>query len=140
MAKTEPPADFDETLTVFVGNEMLVDERVFFGFDDADLRPRGRQMLDHIVELYQQTGGDWARLRVMGHADERGPASYNVALSERRAESVRAYLTAQGVPDALLDVAAYGESRPLIEDATTEHDYQLNRRVAFEIVREGDTE
>ena len=138
MAKTEPPADFDPTLTVFVGDEMLVDERVFFDFDRAELRPLGRQVLDHIVELHQQSGGDWERLRVMGHADERGPASYNVALSRRRAEAVQEYLVSQGVPAALIDIEAYGESRPLIEDATNERDYQLNRRVAFEIVEEGE--
>ena len=140
MAKTEPPADFDQTLTVFVGDQMLVDERVFFDFDRAELRPRGRQVLDHIVELYQETGGDWTRLRVQGHADERGPTAYNVDLSRRRAQAVRAYLSSQGIPAAILDIEAYGESRPLIEDATTERDYQLNRRVAFEIVREGEAE
>jgi outer membrane protein OmpA-like peptidoglycan-associated protein len=136
-AKVEEPPPPDAELTVFVDDSLLVDERVFFEFDRAELRPRGQTVLDHVIELYGETGDSWVRLRIQGHADERGPATYNVGLSRRRAEAVREYLTSHGMRTDLLDVEAYGESRPLIEDASTEQEYQMNRRVQFDVVREG---
>ncbi len=120
----------------FEEGRMVIDEQVFFDYDEATLRPEGRQVLDYVAEQWREQADGWKRLRVQGHADERGPASYNVDLSRRRAEAVARYLAAQGVPAERIDVEAYGESQPLIEDATSARDYQMNRRVQFEIVRE----
>ena len=67
---------------------------------------------------------------IEGHADERGSEEYNLALGERRAEAVRKYLAALGVPSSQMRIVSYGESRP----AVTGHDesaWGLNRRAEF---------
>ena len=56
-----------------------------------------------------------AKLSVAAYADKRGPQKYNASLSERRGQSVKEYLVAQGVPEDKVDVMAYGEDKPLDE-------------------------
>src|SRR5690606_16820219 len=118
-----------------VDNRIVIDERVFFDYDEATLRPEGKQQLDEIVRLYQAEGDDWSRLRVAGHADRRGPEPYNMDLSRQRAAAVRGYLIEQGVPESLIDIEAYGENRPLIPDANIPAEFQMNRRVEFMVER-----
>ena len=57
-----------------------------------------------------------AHLMLGGHADRRGPASYNQALSERRAELAKRFLVEQGVPEASLETQAFGKEQNLTED------------------------
>jgi outer membrane protein OmpA-like peptidoglycan-associated protein len=57
-----------------------------------------------------------AKLELSGHADKRGPASYNQALSERRAELAKRYLVEQGIPEANLETHAYGKEQNLTTD------------------------
>jgi OOP family OmpA-OmpF porin len=113
---------------------LVVDERVFFDFDRAELRTEGRQHLDQVVEHYRQYGDRYESLVVSGHTDRRGAVPYNEELGRRRAEAVVAYLVSQGVPRNMIDVRAYGELRPEVLDATSELDHQINRRVEFEVV------
>jgi outer membrane protein OmpA-like peptidoglycan-associated protein len=63
-----------------------------------------------------------------GHADKSGSASYNVGLSQRRADSVRAYMTSKGIPDGVISTEAFGESAPRVETADGVRELQ-NRRV-----------
>ena len=125
-----------DKITLSGGNKVVVDEKTFFAYDEAELRPEGKQKLDEIVALYEKHGKAWQSLRVKGHADRRGPMPYNEDLSRRRAEAVKAYLTSKGVPADLLDIEAYGETRPAVPNASTEEEFQKNRRVEFEIVRD----
>lgn len=129
--------DGSEALTAGQGR-MLLEERLFFDTDSASLRPDGKRELDQLADMYRQRQPreSWTALRVSGHADQRGPASYNLELSKKRAEAVREYLVSRGVPDDIIDVRAYGEERPIIPDPDSPEDLQRNRRVQFEIVRE----
>ena len=68
------------------------------------------------------------RVRLEGHADQRGTREYNLALGERRANSVRAYLVAQGVPSSQMEVISYGEEKPY-STGSTEMSWSYNRRV-----------
>jgi len=71
-----------------------------------------------------------ARVRLEGHTDERGSREYNIGLGERRAQTVRKALMAQGVADAQIITVSYGEERP----AVAGHDeaaFAQNRRVEF---------
>jgi OOP family OmpA-OmpF porin len=119
----------------FIDDRLVIDERVFFDYDRADIRPEGRELLRQVASLYGRTGYDWQKLRVQGHADARGPQSYNVGLSMRRAEAVERELESLGVPESRLDLEAYGEAKPAIPNAATEREHQQNRRVEFVIVR-----
>jgi peptidoglycan-associated lipoprotein len=68
------------------------------------------------------------RIRLEGHADERGSREYNIGLGENRAQAVRQILLLQGVSAAQLSTVSYGEERPAAF-GSDEESYSLNRRV-----------
>jgi peptidoglycan-associated lipoprotein len=71
-----------------------------------------------------------ARVRLEGHTDERGSREYNIGLGERRAQTVRKALMAQGVADAQVVTVSYGEERPAVP-GNDEAAFAQNRRVEF---------
>jgi OOP family OmpA-OmpF porin len=73
-----------------------------------------------------------AAVSIEGHTDVRGDAAYNQALSQRRAESVRTWLTSHGVTPSRLTATGAGESRP-VRSGSSEADHQANRRVEIRI-------
>ena len=99
---------------------------MFFDWDKADITPQAAAILDNAAAQYQTCGN--SRVVIAGHADRSGPADYNVGLSQRRADNVRAYLAGHGVPDGSMTTEAFGESRPLVETADGVREPQ-NRRV-----------
>lgn len=108
-------------------SRMALGETVFyFDFDDAGLRPHDRQTL--IYHARDLAANPRKRIRLEGHADERGSREYNLALGERRAHSILNYLIANGVARAQIDVVSYGEERPAA-DGGNERAHARNRRV-----------
>lgn len=101
--------------------------RVFyFDFDIAEFRPADRDVLNfHAQDLAANTS---KRVRLEGHADERGTREYNLALGERRANSILNYLIVNGAARNQIEVVSYGEERPA-DRGTSETAYQRNRRV-----------
>ena len=99
---------------------------VFFEWDKSDITPEAASILDNAVTQYQSCGN--AQVMLAGHADRSGSASYNVGLSQRRADSVKGYLTAHGITDGVIQTQAFGESRPRVETADGVREVQ-NRRV-----------
>lgn len=101
--------------------------RVFyFDFDVAEFRPADRETLTfHARDLAANPN---RRLRLEGHADERGTREYNLALGERRANGIRDFLIVNGASRSQIETVSYGEERPA-RNGTTEADYQANRRV-----------
>lgn len=77
-------------------------------------------------------------MTIEGHCDERGTEAYNLALGTRRATTVKAYLTALGLPAARLSVVSYGKTRPFCTDAD-ETCYRLNRRAHLILNTDGPT-
>ena len=99
---------------------------VYFDFDSSDIRSEFTALVtSHAKHLAGSTG---TRVRLEGHTDERGSREYNIALAERRAQSVRRALMLQGAADGQLTTVSYGEERPAAEGAD-ETAYQQNRRV-----------
>lgn len=88
---------------------------VFFDWDRSDITPEAASILDNAAAAYQQSGS--AQVMLAGNADRSGSAQYNVGLSQRRADAVRAYMVGRGIPDGTITTEAYGESRPLVETA-----------------------
>jgi peptidoglycan-associated lipoprotein len=74
------------------------------------------------------------RARIEGHADERTPRDYALAVGERRASAVRDFLVLQGVPDAQLTTISWGKERPAV-GGTSEMALALNRRVSTVLLR-----
>ncbi len=101
---------------------------IYFDFDSSEVRPADREL---VTRHAMQLGDDaMARVRLEGHADERGSREYNIGLGERRAQAVRQLLMLQGVAAAQIATVSFGEERPAAF-GSTEADYAENRRVEF---------
>ncbi|WP_156455335.1 OmpA family protein, partial [Sphingomonas sp. CCH5-D11] len=99
---------------------------VFFEWDKSDITPEAASILDNAVTQYQSCGN--AQVMLAGHADRSGAASYNVGLSQRRADAVKGYLTSKAIPETVISTEAFGESRPRVDTADGVREVQ-NRRV-----------
>ena len=99
---------------------------VFFDWDESDVTSEAADTLNRAATAYSEGGS--ASVTLAGHADKSGSASYNVGLSQRRADAVREYLVGRGVPEGVISTEAFGESRPLVETADGVREPQ-NRRV-----------
>ncbi|MDC2964044.1 peptidoglycan-associated lipoprotein Pal [Gammaproteobacteria bacterium] len=97
-----------------------------FDFDQAIVRRAAHAELNkHASAL---AGDRFLRVRIEGHADERGTREYNLALGERRADAVRAYLVSQGASNSQIEVISYGEEKPIVS-GKNERSWAKNRRV-----------
>jgi OmpA-OmpF porin, OOP family len=99
---------------------------VFFEFDRSDLTPEASGILNNAVTAYANCGN--ARVMLAGHTDRAGSAQYNMALAERRNNSVRSYMTGRGIPAGQISSQAFGESQPRVPTADGVREPQ-NRRV-----------
>jgi peptidoglycan-associated lipoprotein len=98
----------------------------YFDFDQAIVKRTGHGELDKHAKVLMSDS--YLRVRVEGHADERGTREYNLALGERRANAVRAYLVAQGASRSQIEVISYGEEKPA-NSGHSESAWGQNRRV-----------
>jgi outer membrane protein OmpA-like peptidoglycan-associated protein len=110
------------------GADTLVLKGVSFGFDSADLTPNSKELLDSVAASLKQFPD--VRVEVAGHTDSRGNDTYNLKLSQRRAESVRDYLISMGIESSRLTARGYGESQPVATNSTEEGRAE-NRRVVL---------
>jgi peptidoglycan-associated lipoprotein len=108
---------------------------IYFDYDSDAIGDAGRSTLDQKLAILQSNSG--VRLRIAGHADERGSDEYNLALGQRRAAAAKRYLTQRGIPEARIDIISYGEERPAAS-GSDESAWAQNRRDEFEITAGGD--
>jgi leucyl aminopeptidase len=106
-----------------------------FEFDRADIRSADQGTLDRKAAVLAANPA--VRLRIAGHADDRGSDEYNLALGNRRAAAAKRYLESKGVDGSRIEVVSYGEERPLNPGAD-EAAYAQNRRDEFEVTAGGD--
>lgn len=99
---------------------------VFFDWDRSTITAEAAAILDRAAEQYMATGQ--TRVVLAGHADKSGPDDYNLKLSQRRADAVKAYLAGKGVGSDAIATEAFGEGRPLVDTADGVREPQ-NRRV-----------
>ena len=102
-----------------------------FNFDNATLRPENRELLSKIVGILL-TSKNYG-IYVYGHTDDIGSEEYNLDLSERRAQTVRDYLTENGIAPEIITSRGFGKSRPIVPDTNAEARAE-NRRVEIGIV------
>jgi peptidoglycan-associated lipoprotein len=101
---------------------------IYFEFDSSEVRFEDQEIVSrHAMQL---TGNPGWRVRLEGHADERGSREYNIGLGERRAQAVRQMLLIQGVAADQISTDSFGEERP-VAFGSSESDYAQNRRVEF---------
>jgi len=124
---TKPPAEDGAEVPLTLQQEFatVVGDRVFFDFDRYEVRPDGMATLQRQAEFLN--GHPELMVRIEGHADERGTREYNLALGDRRANSVRQALVGLGVDRSRLSTISYGKDRPDCADSN-ESCWARNRR------------
>lgn len=122
--ETDSAADLDELPPEPVAE--VLPGVFYFDYDQAIVKRAGHEALDKHAERLAGDAGLGVRLE--GHADERGTREYNLALGERRANAIRAYLVAQGALQSQVEVISYGEEKP-IDPGHGEAAWAQNRRV-----------
>jgi peptidoglycan-associated lipoprotein len=113
----------------------VLEQAVLFDYDQSRIRADAETVLQQKVPILRANPG--VRLRIGGHADERGSVEYNLALGLRRANSVRDYLVNFGIDASRVTTETFGEDRP-VDRGTTEAAYQRNRRAEFTITAGGE--
>ncbi|WP_417518523.1 OmpA family protein [Minwuia sp.] len=103
---------------------------IYFAFDSSELSPAAQDTIAAISSAYSQRDGD--DVNVVGHTDTSGSNAYNLALSQRRADSVARALVNQGLSPDLIDEAAVGEIAPAVQTGDGVRE-PLNRRVVVTI-------
>jgi len=103
--------------------------KVFFDFDVSSLDSAALGVLRGCGTTYQVPS---LNVRVEGHADQRGTTDYNLALGQRRAESVKRFMTSQGVATSRISVISYGEERPA-QRGYNESAWAANRRAEISL-------
>lgn len=99
---------------------------VFFDWDKADITAEARRVIRQAADNAKR--GNVSRIQATGHADRSGPDRYNMALSIRRANNVKAELVRAGIPENQIAVIGRGETQPLVPTADGVREPQ-NRRV-----------
>jgi OOP family OmpA-OmpF porin len=101
---------------------------VHFDFDKYNLKPEAVKILDEAITTLRENPD--LRVTIEGHCDSIGTAEYNLALGERRANAVRAYLVYRGIAAGRMETVSYGEERPKA-DNNTDEGRALNRRASL---------
>lgn len=108
------------------GSELPDARLVHFAYDSDALSAADSAILaGHAAYLREHPQ---AKVRLEGHADERGTQEYNMALGERRARAARFFLLANGGRSGQIDLVSYGKTRP-VDDGDSEEAWARNRRV-----------
>jgi peptidoglycan-associated lipoprotein len=122
---TDASAEFPSSPS---GSAGLNSTPIYFGFDDYTLNSDAQSTLTAMAEGLK--GNKSAVVQIEGHCDERGTVEYNLALGERRAQSVKNFLSQLGVESGRLSTISYGEEKPVAQ-GHTEDAWGKNRRAEF---------
>ena len=105
---------------------------LFFEYDQAVITSQGERLLEENARWFRQYPD--ATIIIEGHCDERGTEEYNLALGDRRAQRVKAYLVQLGIEPNRMQTISFGEERPFAQ-GYDESAYRLNRRAHFVVRR-----
>ena len=104
---------------------------VYFDFNKATITSNSKIALDKLVKIFNEYPE--TNILVEGHTDDKGTDSYNLSLSQKRADAVGDYLKNQGIASSRLTIKWYGEAQPKVTN-DTEEGRAINRRVEFTIL------
>jgi peptidoglycan-associated lipoprotein len=108
---------------------------IHFDYDQALVKPEDRPILDRKAAILKANPA--VRIRISGHADDRGSDEYNLVLGNKRALAAKQYLIGLGIDGSRIDVTSFGEERPA-DPAENEAAWAQNRRAEFELIAGGD--
>jgi peptidoglycan-associated lipoprotein len=127
ISDTALPSDADAKLNkTSIAPQAGEFEIIYFGLDDSMLSALDRDKLNRNFSRMRSKKG--AEFTLEGHCDERGDSAYNMALGERRAQTVKKFLVALGLPEAKLQVVSFGKETPA-DLGHNEVSWAKNRRV-----------
>ncbi len=115
--------------------KILILQTVLFHYDSTQIKEESFPLLDEVVKVLVENP-QILKVRIEGHTDERGSATYNRKLSGGRAKAVMDYCVEHGIEAGRLTSKGYGEDKPLVKRAKTDEDHQKNRRVEFTILKQ----
>jgi len=113
---------------------LILQERIFFEYDDATIRPEAALELDKLISILKENPE--LNIKVISHTDERGSKAYNMELSQRRAENTVNYLVENGIDSTRLSSEGKEKSEPVnsCDSGCSEAEHEENRRSEFEVV------
>ena len=112
----------------------LLDGEILFGSGDFELTPEGRLSLDRLINKLQRFDAILS-IRIIGHTDDAGDEEYNLGLSQRRADWIKARFIYRH-PEAQIWAVGAGESAPLVSNSTLAGQ-ERNRRVNVQVIATG---
>lgn len=121
------------TMNKIILKQAIKIKDIFYDYNKYDIRPDAAVRLDTLV----QTLVDNPKISVelSSHTDSRGKDAYNLKLSQQRAQAAVDYIVSKGIDKARITAKGYGETRPIIKNAKTEEEFQLNRRTEFAVTK-----
>ncbi|MCP4205330.1 MAG: OmpA family protein [bacterium] len=118
----------------FLFETILSDDKIRFGFDKTELAEEGVEALATFAADLKSQNED-VFIEIQGHTDSTGSDAYNLTLGEKRAETVRRYLSKEhGIALHRMSVISYGESSPIADNETREG-RETNRRVGLVVLK-----
>jgi outer membrane protein OmpA-like peptidoglycan-associated protein len=130
----EPPPE--PKRAQIVGNQIVINEKIQFAFDKADILSESHSILDEVVKIMTENP-QVKKVRIEGHAslenDTPAARNHNKLLSDRRSKAVLEYLATHGIERGRLEAVGFGNEKPL-QSNDTEEGREANRRVEFNIL------
>ena len=108
----------------------IILDDVLFDFDKSNIKPEAAVILDRLVVFMNENKDK--RVNLSGYTDSIGTEKYNQALSERRANSAKDYITKKGVDSSRVSAQGFGETKPIADNKTAEGRAK-NRRVEIKV-------
>lgn len=108
--------------------ERFMNEDIYFAYDESTITPQAQEILRNKAAWLRENTR--TSVIIEGHCDERGTTEYNLALGDRRAESVKAFLINLGIPGSRMTTISYGEEKP-VDPGHSESAWAKNRRAHF---------
>lgn len=128
------PLTEGEPLVTITSNRLTLNDSINFDTGKDSIKPQSYPVLDQVAKLLNEHP-EMKRIRVEGHTDNVGNATYNKELSQRRAQSVVRYLVSKGVAESRLVPVGFGFEQPIASNGTA-LGRAKNRRVAFTVLQE----
>lgn len=131
IARVDAPL---QPIDVIVTPTEIVLKPIYFEFDKSNITQEGAFELDKLVQVMKNN--DKLVIFAKSHTDRRGSDSYNLTLSERRAQATVQYVISKGIPAERISGKGFGETEPKVAcDKCTEEEHSQNRRSEFLIVK-----